>query len=131
MTVSMSIPLRNSGSAEPQLQSPRRIHSGTSRQSISREFMSNKRSFRSTRRLLLKGGLAGALAAASAAGAQSDEARRGAGKMSAREGDAREAISPLMRTVAAYIVQSAQKPLPDAVTEATKHHVLDTLAAMI
>jgi len=85
----------------------------------------------STRRLLLKGGLAGVLTAASAAGAQSDEAQRGANKTSAREGDSREAISPLMRTVAAYIVQAAQKPLPDAVTEATKHHVLDTLAAMI
>ena len=85
----------------------------------------------STRRLLLKGGLAGVLTAASAAGAQSDEAQHGANKTSAREGDSREAISPLMRTVAAYIVQAAQKPLPDAVTEATKHHVLDTLAAMI
>src|SRR5258706_10106821 len=93
--------------------------------------MPNDRSFRSSRRLLLKGGLAGALAAASAAGAQSDETQRGMEKKSAREGDAREAISPLMRTVAAYIVQAAQKPLPDAVTEATKHHVLDTFAAMI
>ncbi len=94
--------------------------------------MPNNRSFRATRRLLLKGGLAGALAAATAAGAQSDETQRGKDKISARaEGDTREAISPLMRTVATYITQAAQKPLSDAVTEATKHHLLDTLAAMV
>ena len=40
-------------------------------------------------------------------------------------------ISPLMHTVSNYIAQAAHKALPDAVTEATKHHLLDTLAAMI
>lgn len=40
-------------------------------------------------------------------------------------------ISPLMRTVSSYIARAGQLPLPDAVTEATKHHLLDTLAAMI
>ena len=40
-------------------------------------------------------------------------------------------ISPLMRTVSTYIAQAAKKPLPKAVTEATKHHLLDTLAAII
>lgn len=40
-------------------------------------------------------------------------------------------ISPVMQTVANYIVQAVDKPLPDAVTEATKHHLLDTLAAMV
>ena len=36
-----------------------------------------------------------------------------------------------MRTVAAYIAQSVQRPLPNPVTEATKHHLLDTLASMV
>ena len=40
-------------------------------------------------------------------------------------------ISPLMRTVSAYIASALKKPLPDAVTEVTKHHLLDTLAAMV
>ena len=41
------------------------------------------------------------------------------------------AISPLMRTVSSYIAQAAQTPLPNEVTEVMKHHLLDTLAAMI
>ncbi len=41
------------------------------------------------------------------------------------------AISPLMRTLAAYMAAAAKKPLPKAVAEKTKHHVLDTLAAMV
>ena len=40
-------------------------------------------------------------------------------------------ISAAMQTVADYIAQAADKPLPDTVTEHTKHHLLDTLAAMI
>jgi 2-methylcitrate dehydratase PrpD len=42
-----------------------------------------------------------------------------------------EGISDVMRTVAGYIVQAADRPLPDEVVEKTKHHLLDTLAAMV
>ncbi len=41
------------------------------------------------------------------------------------------AVSPLMRKLSAYIVSAARKPLPSAVAEKTKHHVLDTIAAMV
>ena len=40
-------------------------------------------------------------------------------------------ISPVMQQVSAYIAAAPRKPLPKAVTEKTKHHVLDTLAAMV
>ena len=41
------------------------------------------------------------------------------------------AISPLMRTLATYMAGAARKPLPSPVAEKTKHHVLDTVAAMV
>src|SRR5262252_8929846 len=50
-------------------------------------------------------------------------------KKSAR--GSRPAISPVMRTVSAYIATALKKPLPAKVTEVTKHHLLDTLAAMV
>ncbi len=40
-------------------------------------------------------------------------------------------VSPLMTKLAAYIARAPKKPLPKAVVEKTKHHVLDTLAAMV
>ncbi len=40
-------------------------------------------------------------------------------------------VSPLTNRLAAYIAQTPRRVLPMAVTEATKHHVLDTLAAMV
>lgn len=40
-------------------------------------------------------------------------------------------ISPLMRKLSAYIAQAARRPLPAAVSERAKHHLLDTLAAMV
>ena len=40
-------------------------------------------------------------------------------------------ISPVMQQVSAYIASAIRKPLPKAVVEATKHHVLDTFAAMV
>ena len=43
----------------------------------------------------------------------------------------REAVSPMMATLADYIATALEKPLPEAVAEKTKHHVLDTLAAAI
>jgi 2-methylcitrate dehydratase PrpD len=88
---------------------------------------------KSTRRLLLRGTIAGALAAATSAGAQSEAIRRAADTTApgAAPKPDNAAISPVMRTVAAYIAEAGKKALPDAVTEATKHHLLDTLAAMV
>src|SRR5882672_6577198 len=40
-------------------------------------------------------------------------------------------VSPLMQRLSAYIAGALKKPLPAAVAEKTKHHLLDTLAAMI
>ena len=39
-------------------------------------------------------------------------------------------VSPLMNKVAAYIAGATKKPLPANVQETTKHHLLDTLAAI-
>ncbi len=41
------------------------------------------------------------------------------------------AISPVMQQLANYVAKAATKPLPKAVVEKTKHHVLDTMAAMV
>ena len=40
-------------------------------------------------------------------------------------------VSPLMRRVSAYIASAPRRPLPTAAAEKTKHHILDTMAAMI
>jgi 2-methylcitrate dehydratase PrpD len=40
-------------------------------------------------------------------------------------------ISPVMREVSGYIAGAMKRPLPEAVVEKTKHHVLDTFAAMV
>ena len=40
-------------------------------------------------------------------------------------------ISPITQKLAAYIAASPRKALPKAVVEKTKHHILDTLAAMV
>jgi len=40
-------------------------------------------------------------------------------------------ISPVMQRLSAYIAAAPRKPLPENVLERTKHHVLDTLAAMV
>ena len=40
-------------------------------------------------------------------------------------------ISPLMKTLSAYIAGAVKRPLPEAVVEKTRHHVLDTMAAMV
>jgi len=40
-------------------------------------------------------------------------------------------VSPVMQQLATYIAKALRKPLPKAVVEKTKHHVLDTLAAMV
>src|SRR5688500_2241802 len=40
-------------------------------------------------------------------------------------------VSPVIQTLATYIAKAGKKPLPKPIAEATKHHVLDTLAAMV
>jgi len=40
-------------------------------------------------------------------------------------------ISPLMRELSTYIAGAIKRPLPQPVLEKTKHHVLDTIAAMV
>jgi 2-methylcitrate dehydratase PrpD len=40
-------------------------------------------------------------------------------------------ISPVMHELATYISRAGKKPLPKPVVEKTKHHVLDTIAAMV
>ena len=40
-------------------------------------------------------------------------------------------ISPVMHELATYVSRAGKKPLPKPVAEKTKHHVLDTLAAMV
>jgi 2-methylcitrate dehydratase PrpD len=43
----------------------------------------------------------------------------------------RQSLSPVMAALSVYIAQAPRKALPAAVAEKTKHHVLDTLAAMV
>ncbi len=78
--------------------------------------------FAPMRRLLLQGAVAGAFAAAVPARAQSEEGE-------AKEGGA--AISPLTQTLSAYIAEAANRPLPENIVEGSKHHLLDTLGAMV
>ena len=42
-----------------------------------------------------------------------------------------DAVSPVMRRLSSYISAAGKRPLPPAVLERTKHHVLDTIAAMV
>jgi 2-methylcitrate dehydratase PrpD len=43
----------------------------------------------------------------------------------------RQSLSPVMSQLSAYIAQALRKPLPAPVVEKTKHHILDTFAAMV
>ena len=45
--------------------------------------------------------------------------------------NAQAQISPVMRELSAYIAAALRNPLPSAVVEKTKQHILDTVAAMI
>src|SRR5262252_4728602 len=44
---------------------------------------------------------------------------------------AQSKISPPMQTLSAYMGAAGSRPLPDEVAEHAKHHLLDTLAAMV
>ncbi|HEY1290609.1 MAG TPA: MmgE/PrpD family protein [Burkholderiales bacterium] len=43
----------------------------------------------------------------------------------------RHSLSPVMSELSGYIARAPRKALPAAVVEKTKHHILDTLAAMV
>jgi 2-methylcitrate dehydratase PrpD len=75
---------------------------------------------RPNRRLLLRASVAAGLTAALPARAQSDETATKP-----------ETISAVMQVLSDYIAGAAQRPLPEAAAEATRHHLLDTLAAMV
>ncbi len=51
--------------------------------------------------------------------------------MSTSTGKKAATISPMMTTLAAYLAAAPRKALPAEVIEKTKHHLLDTLAAMV
>src|SRR5580698_3495930 len=80
----------------------------------------NESPFSPNRRLLLQRSAAIALVASTRVSAQSEETVT-------KQRD----ISPVMRAVSTYIVEAGQNPLPDAAAEATRHHLLDTFAAMV
>src|SRR4029077_8927291 len=40
-------------------------------------------------------------------------------------------ISSVMRQLSAYIAAALKRPLPPGVVEKSKHHILDTIAAMV
>ena len=55
-------------------------------------------------------------------------AGRGAG---AAHADAPDAVSPITRELSDYIATALRRPLPAEVAEKTRHHLLDTLAAIV
>jgi 2-methylcitrate dehydratase PrpD len=46
-------------------------------------------------------------------------------------GRAAETVSPVMQRLSSYMSEARERALPEEVVEKTKHHMLDTLAAMI
>src|SRR5208282_563590 len=46
-------------------------------------------------------------------------------------GIAAPSISPTMATLSAYMSEAASRPIPADVIEKGKHHILDTVAAMV
>ncbi len=54
-----------------------------------------------------------------------------AASLPAGKASAAQPLSPVMAALSAYMSAARERALPDAVVEKTKHHVLDTFAAMI
>ena len=52
-------------------------------------------------------------------------------KVAEQQTNTRPANSSVMNTLGVYMSEAAKRSLPDEVTEKTKHHILDTLAAMV
>ncbi|HSR13722.1 MAG TPA: MmgE/PrpD family protein, partial [Thermodesulfobacteriota bacterium] len=82
-----------------------------------------------SRRALLKTGVAGASAAAFFSETSSTRAAAAAGGSKAETGTA-DPQSPMPR-ISRYIVEAGSKPLPEGVAEKARHHILDTIAAMV
>jgi 2-methylcitrate dehydratase PrpD len=53
------------------------------------------------------------------------------GEAAARQDEAAQGVSPVMDKLSRYMSEAAEHALPDEVVEKAKHHILDTLAAMI
>src|SRR5437660_5808438 len=54
-----------------------------------------------------------------------------AAKAAARQEGAAQGVSPVMDKLSRYMSEAGERALPDEVVEKAKHHILDTLAAMI
>src|SRR5467141_526534 len=54
-----------------------------------------------------------------------------AAKAAASEDEAAQGVSPVMDKLSRYMSEASERALPDEVVEKAKHHILDTLAAMI
>src|SRR5260221_291813 len=54
-----------------------------------------------------------------------------AAKAAASQNDAAQGVSPVMDKLSRYMSEASERALPDEVVEKAKHHILDTLAAMI
>src|SRR5258707_7848621 len=52
-------------------------------------------------------------------------------KAAARQESAAQGVSPVMVKLSRYMSEAGERALPDEVIEKAKHHILDTLAAMI
>ncbi len=52
-------------------------------------------------------------------------------KAAARQESAAQGVSPVMDKLSRYMSEAGERALPDEVVEKAKHHILDTLAAMI
>jgi len=83
-----------------------------------------------TRRDVLKQA-GGVLAASVVAPVAARAAQSGPAAAAPKPGAGGPAIGPLMNTLSSYMAGAGARPLPDMVTEKTKHMILDTLAAAI
>ena len=54
-----------------------------------------------------------------------------AAKAAASQNEAAQGVSPVMDKLSKYMSEASERALPDEVVEKAKHHILDTLAAMI
>src|SRR5467141_2679452 len=54
-----------------------------------------------------------------------------AGTAVASEGDTAQGVSTVMDKLSRYMSEASERALPEEVVEKAKHHILDTLAAMI
>ena len=54
-----------------------------------------------------------------------------AAKEAARQEDAAQSVNPVMDKLSRYMSEAGERTVPDEVVEKAKHHILDTLAAMI